>query len=349
MVTRTLRVSQAHRIELGEKVNVKSSIQDMREKAREEDRSLGVAVVQLTSVNEAKTNEQRIFRALKEVERANSERDEKESLTRMVVFPENVWFFRLSNEEKFPDFSKTLELQAQLQTWVDQNSCAVILGSVPIYGAVSKDMLKDRPKENPEEKPVAAMVAFVPGEPWSVLYEKTHLFDVDVRNHKPVRESDYLLAGSQPRVWNYADWKFGCAICYDVRFAELFSIYAYQEVDVILLPSAFLVPTGRAHWDVLLRARAIETQSYLLAPAQSGEHRVSHTKAANEPSILSRKTYGGSAIIDPWGRVLAQAPKESDGDEILYVDIQRDEIVKVREQIPMRAHRKLGLWSGEVG
>ncbi|MBK7890458.1 MAG: carbon-nitrogen hydrolase family protein [Bdellovibrionales bacterium] len=286
---------------------------------------LKVAVIQLTSSNEIRENETLIVEALKRIEGAGVE---------LVVFPENVWFMRLAEGEGFPDFGSlsSAAFRETLQAWVNANGTAVVLGSVPLGREVGG-------------KPYAATVVFTPGEPWSVPYTKVHLFDVDVAGHRPVRESDHLKPGEGPAVWIYKGWRFGCAICYDVRFSELFSQYAAAGVDALFLPSAFLVPTGRQHWEILVRARAIESQAYMLAPAQSGDHgdrsAVAGAVAVTTPMAAPRKTYGRSMIVDPWGRVLAAASAEKSGVEVLIAELGKEEIAKVRTQIPMKAHRRL--------
>jgi predicted amidohydrolase len=278
---------------------------------------LGVAVVQLTSANSVKSNEATVRQALVEIAARGG--------TKLVVLPENVWFLRLVDGEQLPDFSDASDFHREIQDWVEKNDCAVVFGAVPVSRALSGEM-----------KPFAATVVFEPGKQWHVPYTKVHLFDVDVAGHKPVRESDHLIGGMKPMVWSFRGWKFGCAICYDVRFAELFSVYAKQAVDAIFLPSAFLVPTGRQHWEILVRARAIESQAYLLAPAHSGDHIDQSGRGAS-----IRKTYGRSMVIDPWGRILGAAQVERSGTEILYAELSRDEISKVRTQIPMKDHRRL--------
>jgi predicted amidohydrolase len=171
---------------------------------------------------------------------------------------------------------------------------------------------------------------FAPGHPARVVYVKTHLFDVDVEGAPPVRESDHFVGGGGPATVELKGWKFGLSICYDLRFAELYLKYA-EAVDVILIPSAFLVPTGQAHWHVLVRARAIENQCFVAAPAQSGEH----TSVASGPS---RRTFGHSLVVDPWGAVLLDM-EHAPGAAV--VELKRDLIEKARRQIPMQGHRRL--------
>lgn len=167
----------------------------------------------------------------------------------------------------------------------------------------------------------------------SIVYKKIHLFDIELSGQKPIRESDVFAHGSLPAVLNIDALKIGSSICYDIRFSELYSVYAKAEVDLILVPAAFLVKTGQAHWEVLLRARAIESQCYVVASAQSGTHR-------SCASDLCRETYGHSMIIDPWGEIKAV---RADGVGILFTNINRGLIEDVRKQIPMRSHRRIDL------
>lgn len=164
-----------------------------------------------------------------------------------------------------------------------------------------------------------------------VVYKKIHLFDIDLSGQKPIRESDVFTHGSDPAILNFEDLKVGSSICYDVRFSELYSVYAKAEVDMILVPAAFLVKTGQAHWEVLLRARAIESQCYVVASAQSGVHRSANIE-------MTRETYGHSMIIDPWGEIKAV---RADGVGIIFAEISRETIDDVRKQIPMRNHRRI--------
>jgi nitrilase len=124
-------------------------------------------------------------------------------------------------------------------------------------------------------------------------------------------------------------WKIGLSICYDLRFSELFLTYAKQAVDLILVPSAFLVPTGRAHWHVLLRARAIEAQAYVLAAAQGGKH---------ISGKAQRETFGHTLAVGPWGEVISEL-EEAPGH--IIIELRPESITKVREQIPMDGHRRL--------
>jgi len=158
-----------------------------------------------------------------------------------------------------------------------------------------------------------------------VVYDKIHLFDVDLE-HEHYRESDTIVAGDMPVSVKIKDWNIGLSICYDIRFPELYRYYADEECHVLTVPAAFTVPTGMAHWETLLRARAIENQAYVLAAGQWGEH----------PG--GRKTWGHSMIIDPWGDVIAQ---QADGEGVIVADMDMNFLQRVRLSLPALKHRRL--------
>lgn len=158
-------------------------------------------------------------------------------------------------------------------------------------------------------------------------YDKMHLFDVDVADaQRSYRESSTMAPGHAPVVVDTPVGRLGLAICYDVRFPELFRHLSAAGAQLFTLPAAFTVPTGRAHWDILLRARAIENLCYLLAPGQAGLH-------AN-----GRETYGHSMIIDPWGEVLAA---QDQGEGVVVADLDLDQQRDTRERFPALSHRRL--------
>jgi len=161
-------------------------------------------------------------------------------------------------------------------------------------------------------------------------YRKIHLFDIVTPDGQGYRESATFKAGGEITTFRAHDITCGLAICYDIRFPELFLALRRAGAEVIFLPAAFTLQTGRDHWEVLLRARAIETQSWIVAPACWGQHR----DAQGEP----RQTYGHSLICDPWGLVTACA---SDGTG--WVTARADSAVtaRVRRDMPVLAHRQL--------
>ena len=156
-------------------------------------------------------------------------------------------------------------------------------------------------------------------------YDKIHLFDVDIPGRaESYRESAHVAPGSQATVLDTPVGRLGLSVCYDVRFPELYRALSAAGAQLLAVPSAFTSPTGRAHWETLLRARAIENLCYVLAPAQSGFH----------PS--GRETYGDSMIVDYWGRVLQRVPRGR-GCAVAEVDLARQ--AGVRETFPALGHR----------
>lgn len=160
-------------------------------------------------------------------------------------------------------------------------------------------------------------------------YRKIHLFDITAPDGKAYLESATVARGKDLFVYEMHGLRIGCAICYDLRFSRLFDALASRQVDVIVLPAAFTLQTGKDHWEVLCRARAIEFQSYFVACGQWGSY-----SAANGET---RSYYGNSMICDPWGQVVARA---SDGVGIITAHIDAARLRDVRLLIPMGAHRE---------
>ena len=159
-------------------------------------------------------------------------------------------------------------------------------------------------------------------------YRKMHLFDVDVPGGLTIRESDTIAPGEDLAVADTPLGRLGLSICYDLRFPEMYRALADRGADILLVPSAFTLTTGKDHWHTLLRARAIETQCWLLAPAQWGVHDEAGT----------RVSYGHSLIVDPWGVVVAD---KGHGEGICLAEIDPERTAQVRRSIPVRDHRRL--------
>lgn len=155
-------------------------------------------------------------------------------------------------------------------------------------------------------------------------YQKIHLFDVEIKDGPVLKESASVEAGTQILPpFETPVGRVGLAICFDLRFPEISIALKRQNAHLITFPSAFTVPTGTAHWECLLRARAIETQSYIVAAAQVGAH--------NE----KRRSYGHSMIVDPWGQVVAKLGGESHEPEIATADVDFELIEKIRREMPL--------------
>ncbi len=173
-------------------------------------------------------------------------------------------------------------------------------------------------------------VVFDPEGTEVARYRKIHLFDIVTPDGKGYRESSTYGAGDEIVTFEANGIRVGCAICYDVRFPELFLALRRAGAELIFLPSAFTVPTGKDHWDVLIRARAIETQCWMAAPATCGRH----TDGGGE----ARFTYGHSLVADPWGHVVV---KVSDGPGWATARIDRALTERVRRDMPVLEHRRL--------
>jgi deaminated glutathione amidase len=156
-------------------------------------------------------------------------------------------------------------------------------------------------------------------------YRKIHLFDVSLADGTQLRESARTLPGDRVVTTELPFGRLGLTVCYDVRFPYLFAALADRGAIAITVPSAFTRPTGAAHWHVLLRARAIESQCYVIAPAQHGHN------------WGKRTSYGHSLIIDPWGEVLGEL---ADGDGLVLADIDPERVASVRSQLPSLTHRR---------
>jgi len=156
-------------------------------------------------------------------------------------------------------------------------------------------------------------------------YRKRHLFDIEIPGEVRSRESSWLIPGDAICVTDTPCGRIGQAICYDLRFPELFRALVDADATLICIPSAFTAATGRDHWEVLLRARAIENQLYVIAPNQFGPH---------APGLTS---YGHSMIVDPWGTVLATA---SEGEGLIFSEVDLSRVTTVRERLPALSHRR---------
>jgi nitrilase len=159
-------------------------------------------------------------------------------------------------------------------------------------------------------------------------YRKIHLFDVTTPDGASYKESQAVKAGDRVVTYDCEGVTIGCSICYDLRFPDLFQALAEKGAEIIALPAAFTLQTGKDHWEVLLRARAIETEAYVCASAQTGSFTVGNEQ---------RHTYGHSLVADPWGHVVAKA---SDGAGIVSARIDPAQVKRVRGLIPVAEHRR---------
>jgi predicted amidohydrolase len=173
------------------------------------------------------------------------------------------------------------------------------------------------------EKLSNTSIVFDPEGEIVAVYRKIHLFDVEVGG-VVYRESEAEEPGDRAVVAEAEDWKLGLTVCYDVRFPELYRILALEGAELVTVPAHFTTPTGKDHWHVLLRARAIENQLYVAAAAQVGE------------TLPGKPAYGRSLIADPWGVVLAQAPDEP---TVITAEVDRARLRDIREKLPSLKNR----------
>lgn len=267
--------------------------------------SLKIAITQMTSVDNAEVNKAKMLNFI-----------EAAAGCEIIFFPENCLYLRVKSSEAVPNFNLTDDIFTDLKVAAAKNNMILHLGSVPLV--VQGKLFNSSVWIYPDGRMIAG-------------YQKVHLFDIDLIGRPANRESDVFAFGDKPSVQIIGDFKFGESICYDVRFSELYKYYADQQVDVLLVPAAFLVPTGEAHWHILNRARAIESQSYVIASAQAGTHQ--------SLSGESRETFGHALVVDPWGKVLKDMGATDEG--VFVTELLKSEIAKVRGQIPMKSHRRL--------
>lgn len=238
----------------------------------------------------------------------------------VAALPENFALMGRSDADKLA-IAEALDdgpIQAFLAQTARELGMWIIAGTIPLQS------------QDPAARVSAACLVFDAHGARVARYDKIHLFDVDVADRQGrYRESATIVPGQQPVIVDTPIGRVGLAVCYDVRFPELFRLLLGQGAEVLCLPSAFTVPTGRAHWNLLVRARAVENLCYLLAPAQAGMH------------DNGRETWGETLIVDPWGEVLEQVAQPMPGVAVAQIDrtLQKE----LRARFPALAHRRLVL------
>ncbi len=238
-------------------------------------------------------------------------RDAASQGARFIATPENTCHIRMPAteklmsspvEEKHPALPLLSELAQETGAWI-------LLGSISVK--ISDDKIANRSYLFNDKGAIAAM------------YDKIHLFDVDLAGGEVYRESTTVQPGKKSVLADTPWGRVGLSICYDVRFPHLYRTLAQGGANILAVPAAFTVPTGKAHWETLLRARAIENGAFVLAPAQCGTHEG------------GRGTYGHSLIIGPWGDILAQG---GDAPGIIMADLDMDAVAKARQSVPSLQH-----------
>ncbi len=266
-----------------------------------------VAAIQMTSVAEVAMNLDSAHRLLEQASARGAA---------VAVLPENFAFMGLQDIDKL-DIAENLgegPIQAMLASAARKFNLWIIAGTLPI-------------KVVGDQRVAAASLVFNERGEQVARYDKMHLFDVNIPGKSDAyRESINMIPGSLPVVVDTPAGRVGLSVCYDLRFPELFRSLSEQGATWFVVPSAFTVPTGQAHWEVLLRARAIENLGYVVAAGQCGLH----------PN--QRETYGDSLIVDYWGKVLTRLPS---GEGVIEAEFDQLAQLSVRTNFPALQHRRL--------
>lgn len=235
---------------------------------------------------------------------------------RLVVLPENFAFMGMCEADKLgvAEEEGCGAMQDFLAAEARRHGIWLVGGTVPLSC--------DAP-----DKVRAACLLYDESGSVVARYDKIHLFDVEVpESGERYMESEAIESGERVVVADTPCGRLGLAVCYDLRFPELFRSMVDAGVEMVSLPAAFTAVTGRAHWEALVRARAIENQIYLIAAAQGGYH------------VNGRETYGDSMVADPWGNVLDRLPR---GSGVIVGEIDRERLAGIRSRFPVLAHRRL--------
>lgn len=240
-----------------------------------------------------------------------------------VILPENFALFSAAGYRALAEQERaTHRIEKFISDQCRRYTLWVLAGTMPLSETASLEKVDNNKVRS------ASLLFNAQGE-LVARYDKMHLFDVQV-NDKQGRycESETIAPGSQPVLARTPFGQMGLSVCYDLRFPELYRYLVGQGAEILCVPSAFTQVTGEAHWEILLRARAIENQCYVIGCNQGGLH----------PS--GRETFGGSCIIDPWGKILAKMDK---GIGWIMADIDLEKLREIRQAMPVLAHRNIKL------
>lgn len=242
---------------------------------------------------------------------------------RLLVLPETFAVFGGGNQRQRGEAESTAAgpIRQFLAQQAAKHQIWLVGGTLPTTAADSRG-------QPPEQDKVftSTYVYNAAGEEVG-RYDKVHLFDVDVADGQgQYRESDQFSPGDKPLLVETPWGKLGVGVCYDLRFPEFFRQLRDQGAEILAIPAAFTYQTGQAHWEVLLRSRAIENQCYVIGANQGGEH------------SAKRKTWGDSCVISPWGEKLKALAQ---GEGIVSAELDFDQLHKIRRDMPVQSHRKL--------
>ncbi|GKX59911.1 deaminated glutathione amidase [Leminorella grimontii] len=268
-------------------------------------KSANVALLQLCSGENIRANLAQIEQQIKQLK----------PHVKLVVTPENALLFAdTQTYYKHSETEGTGPLQDAIREMAVRYGVWILVGSMPLIS-----------RENPERLTASSLLFDDKGE-LKARYDKMHMFDVDVADsHGHYCESDTYDYGQHLTVVDTPVGRLGMTICYDLRFPGLFQALRDRGADIITVPAAFTRVTGEAHWEILLRARAIENQCWILAPAQVGRHGA------------TRRTWGHTMAIDPWGSVVGI---NADAVEGIKVRVDTSGLPKLREQMPLMKHNR---------
>ena len=264
-----------------------------------------IAAIQMTSGPEVSSNLEEAARFIKQAADAGAV---------MVVLPENFAIMPMEERDRLDVVEKDGAgmIQNFLSAQAREHHVWLVGGTIPLEARQSN-------------KVRAASLLFDDQGERVARYDKIHLFDVRLQNGEEYLESGCIEAGDQVAVADTPCGRLGLAVCYDLRFPELFRQMLDMDAEIFTLPSAFTTVTGKAHWETLLRARAIENLAFVVAPGQYGRH-------AN-----GRETHGDTMIIGPWGEVIARLAR---GPGFVLAEIDRNYMQRVRTSLPSILHRK---------
>jgi nitrilase len=219
-------------------------------------------------------------------------------------------------------------IQQALAAWARAHGVWIVGGTLPVGAGAPEAASHDDVETATAEPPARVLnrsLVVAPDGHVAAHYDKLHLFAFD-NGRESYDEGRTLRAGERPVALQCGPLRVGLSICYDLRFPELYRALMQPACDLLVVPAAFTHTTGQAHWEILLRARAVENQCYVLAAAQGGTHE------------NGRRTWGRSMIVDPWGEVLAV---RDEGEGVVLADVDAERIRAVRRQLPALAHRRL--------
>jgi predicted amidohydrolase len=290
-----------------------------------------LTAIQLCSVPDIGDNFRTIDRLLEALIEESAQDD-----VHIVVLPECCLFFGGKEQQQLALAQESDQLayknlfvstlQEQLSRLAKRYQVYLVAGSIPLLPKNIEPKNIEISSAVTEDKFTNTCCVFSPEGDLVAQYDKIHLFDVDVKDsEKQYRESRFTQAGREVVTTMVAGINVGLSICYDLRFPELFRSLAALGADVITIPSAFTAVTGKAHWQALLQARAIENQVYIIAAGQQGVHE------------NGRETWGHSMIISPWGEILACL---EEGTGSISIEFSRQAIDEVRKAIPVAEHNR---------